>query len=120
MYTVDGSKLRVCHDWNKLIELEVSDAVTSSLWDEYCLTEVCLAWEGRSIPFAQKVIKHGSATVDFSDYYAYTQYPNRNGLRLEIGIAPQTLFIILQQKLRLRQRNFSLLQSKLRLIADIL
>jgi hypothetical protein len=41
---------------------------TSMLWDEYCLIEVCLAWGGRSIPLAQKVIEHGSATVAFADY----------------------------------------------------
>jgi hypothetical protein len=41
---------------------------TSMLWDEYCLIEVCLAWGGRSIPLAQKVIKHGSASVAFADY----------------------------------------------------
>lgn len=41
---------------------------TSMLWDEYCLIEVCLAWGGRSFPLAQKVMKHGSATVGFADY----------------------------------------------------
>jgi hypothetical protein len=41
---------------------------TSMLWDEYCLIEVCLAWGGRSFPLAQKVMKHGSATVAFADY----------------------------------------------------
>jgi Transposase DDE domain len=41
---------------------------TSMLWDEYCLIEVCLAWGGRSFPLAQKVMKHGSATVAFTDY----------------------------------------------------
>jgi hypothetical protein len=41
---------------------------TSLLWDEYCLIEVCLAWGGRSIPLAQKVMKQGSATVAFADY----------------------------------------------------
>jgi hypothetical protein len=41
---------------------------TSMLWDEYCLIEVCLAWGGRSFPLAQKVIRHGSATVGFADY----------------------------------------------------
>jgi hypothetical protein len=41
---------------------------TSMLWDEYCLIEVCLAWGGRSFPLAQKVVKHGSATVAFADY----------------------------------------------------
>jgi len=41
---------------------------TSMLWDEYCLIEVCLAWGGRSFPLAQKVIKHGSASVAFADY----------------------------------------------------
>jgi Transposase DDE domain len=41
---------------------------TSLLWDEYCLIEVCFAWGGRSIPLAQKVMKHGSATVAFTDY----------------------------------------------------
>ncbi|WP_404790573.1 transposase [Altericista sp. CCNU0014] len=41
---------------------------TSMLWDEYCLIEVCLTWGGRSFPLAQKVLKHGSATVAFADY----------------------------------------------------
>lgn len=41
---------------------------TSMFWDEYCLIEVCLAWGGRSVPLAQKVMKHGSATVSFDDY----------------------------------------------------
>jgi hypothetical protein len=40
---------------------------TSMLWDEYCLIEVCLAWGGRSIPLAQTVMEHGSATVAFHD-----------------------------------------------------
>jgi hypothetical protein len=41
---------------------------TSMLWDEYCLIEVCLVWGGRSFALAQKVMKHGSATVAFADY----------------------------------------------------
>jgi Transposase DDE domain len=41
---------------------------TSVLWDEYCLIEVCLTWGGRSFALAQKVMKHGSATVAFADY----------------------------------------------------
>jgi hypothetical protein len=41
---------------------------TSMLWDEYCLIEICFAWGGRSFPLAQKVMKHGSATVAFADY----------------------------------------------------
>lgn len=41
---------------------------TSMLWDQYCLIEVCLAWGGRSIPLAQTVLEHGSATVAFEDY----------------------------------------------------
>jgi hypothetical protein len=41
---------------------------TSMLWDEYCLIEIGLAWGGRSFPLAQKVMKHGSATVAFADY----------------------------------------------------
>ncbi len=41
---------------------------TSMLWDEYCLIEVCLVWGGRSIPLAQKVIEHGSATVAVEEY----------------------------------------------------
>ena len=41
---------------------------TSMYWDEYCLIEICLIWGGRSIPLAQKVIKHGSATVGFEQY----------------------------------------------------
>lgn len=41
---------------------------TSMLWDQYCLIEVCLIWGGRSIPLAQTVLEHGSATVAFEDY----------------------------------------------------
>lgn len=41
---------------------------TSMLWDQYCLIEVCLIWGGRSIPLAQKVLEHGSATVGFEQY----------------------------------------------------
>lgn len=41
---------------------------TSLLWDHYCLIEVCLIWGGRSIPLAQAVLEHGSATVAFEDY----------------------------------------------------
>ena len=41
---------------------------TSMLWDQYCLIEVCLIWGGRSIPLAQKVLEHGSATVAFEQY----------------------------------------------------
>ena len=41
---------------------------TSVLWDQYCLIEVCLIWGGRSIPLAQSVLEHGSATVAFNDY----------------------------------------------------
>jgi hypothetical protein len=41
---------------------------TSMLWDEYCLIEICLAWGGRSVPLAQKVLKHSSSSVAFADY----------------------------------------------------
>jgi hypothetical protein len=41
---------------------------TSMLWDKFCLVEVCLIWGGRSIPLAQKVLEHGSATVGFEQY----------------------------------------------------
>jgi hypothetical protein len=41
---------------------------TSMLWDQYCLIEVTLAWGGRSIVIAQRVLEHGSATVGFTDY----------------------------------------------------
>lgn len=41
---------------------------TSMLWEQYCLIEVCLVWGGRSIPLAQTVLEHGSATVGFEDY----------------------------------------------------
>jgi hypothetical protein len=41
---------------------------TSVLWDRYCLIEVWLVWGGRSIPLAQSVLEHGSATVGFEDY----------------------------------------------------
>lgn len=41
---------------------------TSMLWDQYCLIEVCLIWGGRSIPLAQSVLEHGSATVGFEQY----------------------------------------------------
>lgn len=43
---------------------------TSLLWNQYCLIEVCLVWGGRSIPLAQAVLEHGSATVAFEDYCA--------------------------------------------------
>lgn len=43
---------------------------TSMLWDEYCLIEVCMVWGGRSLPLAQKVMEHGSATVGYQDYRA--------------------------------------------------
>lgn len=41
---------------------------TSLLWEHYCLIEVCLVWGGRSIPLAQTVVEHSSATVGFADY----------------------------------------------------
>jgi hypothetical protein len=41
---------------------------TSMQWDEFCLIQVCLAWGGRSIPIAHRVIEHGSATVGFEQY----------------------------------------------------
>jgi len=41
---------------------------TSMLWDRYCLIEICLIWGGRSIPLAQTVLEHGSATVGFEQY----------------------------------------------------
>lgn len=41
---------------------------TSMLWDEFCLIEICLTWGGRSIPLAQTVLEHGSATVGFEQY----------------------------------------------------
>ena len=41
---------------------------TSVLWDQYCLIEVCFVWGGRSIPLAQQVLEHGSATVGYEDY----------------------------------------------------
>jgi hypothetical protein len=41
---------------------------TSLLWEHYCLIEVCLIWGGRSIPLAQTVLEHSSATVAFEDY----------------------------------------------------
>ena len=40
---------------------------TSMFWDEYCLVEVCLVWEGRSFSLAPKVMEHGSAMVAFDD-----------------------------------------------------
>ncbi len=41
---------------------------TSMLWDQFCLIEVSLAWGGRSLTLAQRVLEHGSATVGFDDY----------------------------------------------------
>jgi hypothetical protein len=41
---------------------------TSMLNDEYCLMEVCLVWGGRSLPLAQIVLEHASATVGFEQY----------------------------------------------------
>lgn len=57
---------RFLNAWNGMEMTLTLD--TSMLWDEYCLIEVCLAWGARSIVLAQKVIKHGSATVAFVDY----------------------------------------------------
>jgi hypothetical protein len=42
--------------------------VTSMLWDQFCLVEVCLIWGGRSISLAQVVLEHSSATVGFEQY----------------------------------------------------
>jgi hypothetical protein len=41
---------------------------TSQLTEEYCLIEVCLVWGGRSLPLAQIVLEHASATVGFEQY----------------------------------------------------
>lgn len=41
---------------------------TSMLWDQFCLVEVCLVYGGRSVPLAQKVLQHGSASVAFQEY----------------------------------------------------
>lgn len=41
---------------------------TSVLWDQFCMIEICLVWGGRSIPLAQKVLEHESATVGFEEY----------------------------------------------------
>jgi hypothetical protein len=41
---------------------------TSTLWDRFCLIEVCLAWGGRSFTLAQVVLEHGSAMVGFEQY----------------------------------------------------
>ena len=38
------------------------------LWEQFCLVEGCLAGSGRSLTWAQVVLKHGSATVGFKDY----------------------------------------------------
>lgn len=53
-------------DWEGMAMTLTLD--TSMLWDKYCLIEVCLVWGGRSIPLAQAVLEHGSATVGFEDY----------------------------------------------------
>ncbi|MGF1499496.1 MAG: transposase, partial [Elainellaceae cyanobacterium] len=41
---------------------------SSLLGERVCLVEVCLAWGGRSIPLAQVVLEHASATVGFEQY----------------------------------------------------
>ncbi|MGF1496077.1 MAG: transposase [Elainellaceae cyanobacterium] len=41
---------------------------SSLLGERFCLVEVCLAWGGRSIPLAQVVLEHASATVSFEQY----------------------------------------------------
>jgi hypothetical protein len=53
-------------DWEGMAMTLTLD--TSMMWDKYCLIEVCLVWGGRSIPLAQAVLEHGSATVGFEDY----------------------------------------------------
>lgn len=49
---------------------------TSLFWEEYCLIEVCLVWGGRSFPLAQKVMKHASAAVGYSDYCSVLETVN--------------------------------------------
>jgi hypothetical protein len=41
---------------------------TTMLWDTYCVVYVALAYRGRMIPLAWKVMEHGSASVAFKDY----------------------------------------------------
>lgn len=49
--------------------MEVTLALDTSLfWNQYCLMEVSLVWGGRSIPLAQEVIEHASASVSFEAY----------------------------------------------------
>jgi hypothetical protein len=54
------------HGWSGQAMLLVLD--TSMLNDDYCLIEICLVWGGRSLPLAQIVLKHASATVGFEQY----------------------------------------------------
>jgi hypothetical protein len=61
---------------------------TSTLWDIYCLIEVCVAWGGRSITLAQTVIKHGSSTVGFDQYLPVLEAAKA---RLPIGSQPTLL-----------------------------
>jgi Transposase DDE domain len=61
---------------------------TSMFWDTYCLIEVCVAWGGRSITLAQKVIEHGSATVGFEQYLPVLETAKS---RLPIGSQPTLL-----------------------------
>ncbi|MEM6715384.1 MAG: transposase [Cyanobacteria bacterium P01_C01_bin.147] len=53
---------------------------TSVLWNQYCLVEGSLMWDGRSLTIAQTVLEHPSASVAFEDYQtvlkqAYTRLP---------------------------------------------
>lgn len=60
---------------------------TSVLWDQYCLIEVCLIWGGRSIPVAQAVLEHGSATVAFEEY--------RRVLDMAVQLLPSGVQVVL-------------------------
>ncbi len=41
---------------------------TSLFWEEYCLIRVAVVHRGRALPLTWRVLKHGSASVAFSEY----------------------------------------------------
>lgn len=47
---------------------------TTLFWDEYCLIRLAVVHRGRALPVAWRVLKHGSASVSFSEYHEMLEH----------------------------------------------
>lgn len=56
---------------------------TSVFWQDYCLIRLAVVHRGRAIPVVWRVLKHGSATVAFNDYW---ELLNHAAHRLPSGV----------------------------------